>query len=62
MTVAAITISPSISEREKLAPKSPTACFSNRLKNQCTDTPLSGKVRPPIGPWKLRMKMADIGP
>ena len=43
-------------------PKSPTACFSNRLPNQCTETPFIGKVRPPFGPWKDRMRMVDSGP
>src|SRR3989344_5402186 len=35
---------------------------SASLVNQCNDTPRIGNVSPPSGPWKLRMKMTNMGP
>ncbi len=51
-----------IIERWKEPAKSPTICFSNRLPNQCTDTPRIGKVSPPDGPWKDSTTMVMVGP
>ena len=49
-TVAAMTITPSNSDRTSAEPMSPTACSWNRRLNQCSDTPRIGKVSPPSGP------------
>ena len=54
--------SPSAIERWNEPEKSPTICFSNRLPNQCSDTPRIGKVRPPYGPWKDSITMVIVGP
>ncbi len=60
--VVTITTRPSVSERLNEPQMSPTACSSNRSKNQCSEAPFIGKVSPPLGPWKLRMPMVTIGP
>ena len=61
-TVNAITISPTLNERLSAAPMStePRPCAN--LWNQCVDTPRKGKVKPPSGPWKLKITMTSIGP
>ena len=61
-TVKPITTAPSISERRKAAPMSTVPRPSASLWNQCSETPRSGKVSPPSGPWKLSTKMVIIGP
>ncbi len=61
-TVTIITTSPSQMERVKAAPRSTMPVPANSFEKQCSDTPFIGKVSPPSGPWKDRMKMANIGP
>src|SRR3990167_5832705 len=61
-TVHSITATPRPSERHSAAPMSTTPRPSASLENQCSDTPRMGKVSPPSGPWKLRMKMTNMGP
>jgi hypothetical protein len=61
-TVKSMTTAPSISERRKAAPMSTVPRPSASLRNQCSETPRSGKVRPPSGPWKLSTKIVIIGP
>src|SRR5579859_1260266 len=61
-TVAAITITPSITDRCSAPPISPTACCSNSRTNQRSETPFIGKVRPPSGPWNDRIMMVSVGP
>ena len=49
-------------ERVKPPAKSPVRSCANSAENHLSDTPFSGKVSPPVGPWKDKMKIADIGP
>ena len=61
-TVTTVTIAPSISDRRKDPPKSPTIWVSNRFANHRVEKPRIGKVSPPSGPWKERMTMVTVGP
>ena len=61
-TVTSMAATPRAIERSNEPAKSPTICFSNRLPNQCTDTPCIGKVSPPVGPWNDSTRMVSVGP
>ena len=60
--MSTVTASPSLSERPSAAQMSTTPTPSHSLANQCVETPFSGKVRPPLGPWKLSTRMVSVGP
>ena len=61
-TVIASTMIASTIDRLKEPTKSPDRCCTTSALNQWRDTPFIGNVRPPVGPWKDRMKIADMGP
>ena len=61
-TVITRTRAASVIDRPNDPTKSPDRCWATRAANQWNDTPFIGKVSPPFGPWKDRMKIADIGP
>jgi hypothetical protein len=37
-------------------------CSPNKAKNQWIENPFIGKVKPPFGPWKDKITIAEMGP
>ena len=61
-SVAPATATAKPKERSSAPQMSPINCCStNKLSNQCSETPRNGNVNPPRSPWKERMNTEIMG-